>query len=185
LGALLLLGIVGLIVGQQRARNPLAASSQATVIKVDTSRAEGDRLAANLRTLSREMEEFTRRQAEHTEAAKSKAQSQAAAKPPASPSPGQSVEASAGKVDCRGEGRAFSVTHQDDGVSISYNGGPRLRPTVNDQGLGMVVVSKVEPTNRVSIAFMKGDKDRTIVLINDAAGNLFKTFGVECTAAAF
>jgi hypothetical protein len=46
-------------------------------------------------------------------------------------------------------------------------------------------MSRVEPTNRVSLGFWKGDKDRTIVIIADAVGNVFQTFGVECTAAAF
>jgi len=88
-------------------------------------------------------------------------------------------------VDCAGEGRKFFVIRQNDVVSVSYNGGPLMRPTIHDQGAGLIIVSMVEPTNRISLGFMKGDKDRTIVLISDAVGNVFRTFGVDCSAAAF
>ncbi len=187
---LLVVVTAGVIVGQHRAKYLAVKSDQVTIVKVDNpNAAEGKAggVSAELRVLSREVEELSRQQAAHAEAAKLKAQSQAMAAPTPSFPPTAKLpsQGSDHKIDCSGEGRSFSVSRQSGGVSISYNGGPLLRPVISDQGLGMIVVSKVEPTNRISIAFMKGDKDRTVVLINDATGNLYRTFGVECTAAAF
>jgi curved DNA-binding protein CbpA len=181
-------GVVSFIIGQQRPRHVAASSDNVTVVRVDDPKEQGHKqaLSAELRALSREVDAVARRQAERTEVARQKAESQAAVASSAAPAPAERLaEESDGRVACSGEGRKFFVTRQG-GINVSYNGGPAMRPEISEQGAGrMVVMSKVEPTNRISIAFIKGDKDGTIVLINDAAGNVYRTFAVECSAAVF
>jgi len=73
---------------------------------------------------------------------------------------------------------------QNDIVSVSYNGGPLMRPTIHDQE---------RPGHRVdggadqqdSLGFMKGDKDRTIVLISDAVGQCLSNLRRRLFRAAF
>jgi hypothetical protein len=48
-----------------------------------------------------------------------------------------------------------------------------------------VLVSRIEPTNRIAIGFTKGDRGATTLLMFDDAGRVQQTFYVECTAAAF
>jgi len=155
--------------------------------------------------LSKEVDELSRLRASRVATSRSKAEAKTEEQSPGkgtekkaaaptqalsstspAPSPaGQPSTDANRKVDCSGEGRSFFVVRQDGVVSVSYNGGPMMRPTIHDQGAGLIIVSMVEPTNRISLGFMKGDKDGTVVLISDAVGNVFRTFGVDCSAAAF
>ena len=203
---LLVLSTVGFILFQERQKNIAAQQEQITVVRVDNSlrpaspedarRGEGG--SASVSALTKEKELYARLQASQAEAARQRAEALAAEKKAAAaqsapPLPTASSSAPAErpseganrKVDCSGEGRKFYVTRQNDIISVSYNGGPLMNPKINDQGAGLVIMSMVEPTNRISIGFMKGDKDRTIVLISDAVGNVFRTIGVDCSAAVF
>ena len=104
----------------------------------------------------------------------------------ARPNAGQpQSEGQSSAVICTGEARTFSVSRQEGVVSVSYNGAAPVNPTIEEQASGLVVLGKIGPKGRTSLVFMKGDKDRTIVIISDAVGNVFRTFGVECSAAAF
>lgn len=198
---------VGLIVWQQRLKQIADQQAQATIVRVDPSprpgpleesrRPDGEMTALppSLSALSKEMEELARMRASREEAARNRAKSQAegesaekkmaAASSSAAAAAEQPSKDGDRKVDCAGEGRRFYVLHQKDVVSVSFNGGPLMHPVINDLGTGMIMMSRVEPSNKISIAFMKGDKDRTIVIISDAVGNVFRTFGVECSAALF
>jgi hypothetical protein len=179
-----------------------------TIVRTDDARRpspldgvySGERLAAgtpsSLVELSNEMERLSRQQASRAPAAKSNPDAPAdgastdaniAAAPkvpprtPADPSPKDGQR----RVDCSGEGRSFYVIRQNNAISVSYNGGAPVSPLLNDTTPGVVVLSKVEPTGRISLGFVKGNKNGAIVLISDAVGNVFRTFGVECSAAAF
>lgn len=199
---------LGLIVTQHRLKLLANQQDQVTVVRVDepprSSPLDGLRRAErpvpsappSLAELAREMERLSHQQAARVEAARNKADGQSQTAPPerkpvatpGAPTPatgGQPSNESHQKVDCSGEGRSFYVIRQNNAVSVSFNGGPLVHPLVSDTAAGMIVMSKVEPSNRISIGFLKGDKDGTIVLITDAVGNVFRTFGVECSAAAF
>jgi len=189
---------VGVLV-EQRLERIEAERSQMTIVRVDPPR-DGrpggrDAVAANISALSRDIEQLSRLQESQVEVAKSrlaahaegdkKANAMVAALPP--PSQQQHQQPSdAGGVSCAGEGRKFSVVRESNTVSVSYNGGPLMHPIINEQGIaGMIVMSKVEPTGLISIGFIKGDKDRTILIVSDAVGNIFRTIGVDCSGAVF
>ena len=172
--------------------------NQILIVKVDPPRpgSRGDsrsgdiaNTTADLNALTRDLERQSREQMARVEAAKKRVEAEmenatkARNAPPPSQSPAPAERPST--IDCKGEGRNFLVTHEKNAVSISYNGNPAVQPTVSDPGTGVIIMSKVEPTNRVSIGFMKGDKNGTIVMIADDKGKVFRTVGVECTAAAF
>jgi curved DNA-binding protein CbpA len=203
-GAILFVVVaVVVIIAEQRQKNLAAQQDQITVVRVDASRRpgpsdevrRGEGAPPGLSALAKEKEQFARLQASQAEAARLRAEAQGGSaekkvvtstSPSPALTPGEQPSTDANrKVDCAGEGRKFFVIRQNDVVSVSYNGGPLMRPTIHDQGAGLIIVSMVEPTNRISLGFMKGDKDRTIVLISDAVGNVFRTFGVDCSGAAF
>jgi curved DNA-binding protein CbpA len=200
---------LGAIIAQRRADQ--SQHPQMTVVKIDNGyrpdpldaqhRAERDGagLPSDLAALSREMDRLSRLRAERAEqaraqeAAEAKARAEAQAKAArekaesasAMALPSGTDEAVGRQIECSGEGRRFVVIRQHDAVSISYNGGPLSHPVVHDSGTGMIVVSGVEPSNRISIGFMKGYKDGTVLLVSDAAGNVFRTIGLDCSGAAF
>lgn len=198
--ALLVVLVLGIVIGQQRMANQQAALLRTTVVKVDPPRSpleprrdprDPNGLSPELKALGREFETLTRQQADRAEARKAEAEAKRIAaetppqvKPPA-PAGTPPADPLYRKVDCRGGGRTLTVVHQNNAVSLSYNGGPMVKPTVKETTAGMVVVSAFEPSNLVSIGFMKGDKDRTVLIITDAAGNVFSSIGFDCSAAAF
>ncbi len=194
--ALLVVAASAFIAQQQRQR---ALESQITVVRVDPPRpphlsADNQKrgLPPDLGALAAEMERLSHLQVARVEEAKKRMQAEVeraqkiVAPPPTLDPPSRPAALPRPpKIDCAGEGRAFVVTHDDDITSVSYNGGPAVRPAIRDLGTGIILVSKVEPTNRISIGFWKGDKNGTIILVSDATGKLFQTYGVDCTAAAF
>ncbi|HTR87412.1 MAG TPA: DnaJ domain-containing protein [Reyranella sp.] len=188
------------VIVQQRLERMAAEREQMTIVRVDPPRHDdryGDRdaVAANLSALSRDVERVTRLQASQVEAARSRlAAHEGEKKAPtvvASLSPPQQQQKQKppegdGRVSCSGEGRKFSVVRQSDTISVSYNGGAPTQPLISDQGIaGMIVMSKVEPTGLISIGFIRGDKDRTILIVTDSVGNIFRTIGVDCSGAVF
>ena len=193
--AAMVVGALALVTYERRREAEL--EKQITVVRVDPRPAIPSTDATrrggppDLSVLAREMERLSRLQVERVEIAKKKVQAelenvQRKAAQPAKPPPAAAAPvALPARVDCTGEGRAFSLVHHDNDTSVSYNGGPMMRPTVRDLGTGIVLVSEVEPTHRISLGFWKGDKDRTIVVVTDKAGHVFQTFGVDCTGPAF
>ncbi|WP_457825436.1 hypothetical protein, partial [Staphylococcus aureus] len=63
------------------------------------------------------------------------------------------------KVECSGEGRRFSLHRQNEAVSVAFNDAAPTQPTVHDLGTGIVMVSAFEPTKRIALGFIKGDKN--------------------------
>jgi curved DNA-binding protein CbpA len=193
---LLVVGATAFVAWQRRES---ALQDQTTVVVTDPLRSamhqadsrRGDKgtagLPPDLGILSKEMERISREQVARVEAAKKRMEEQARenAKKEAEAALPRQPWVPPANVDCSGEGRAFSLKRENNNINVSFNGGPPVRPAINELGTGMIVLSKIEPTNRISLGFLKGDKDGTIVLVFDKAGNLFRTFGVDCTAAAF
>jgi curved DNA-binding protein CbpA len=175
-----------------------AREEQVMIVRVDPPRLpRGDQVQRppiDAGSLNKELERASREQVARVEAARKRVeeqannvarQSAASSAPTPAPAPPAPVRERPGRVDCKGEGRVFTITYKDGVTTVAYNGSPAVQPSIADPGTGIVIMSRVEPTNRVSLGFWKGDKDRTIVIVVDAVGNVFQTFGVECTAAAF
>jgi curved DNA-binding protein CbpA len=82
------------------------------------------------------------------------------------------------------DGRRFSITGEGGVVGLSYNGGSPVHPSTDADGTYMVMLSHIEPQNRISIGFMRGKKDGA-VFVSDANGNVVRTIGAKCSAAPF
>lgn len=140
--------------------------------------------------LAREVDRIVQSQVERVEAAKRRMEEQLseleARKPPASgSSPRKPPVLLASHVQCIGRGTNIVLTKDNDGAKVSYDNGPMVAPRISDLGTGTVLVSRIEPTNKIAIGFTKGDRNGTKLLMFDQAGSVQQTFNVECTAAAF
>lgn len=82
------------------------------------------------------------------------------------------------------DGTAFSITNQNGLLSVSYNGAAPVRPKIEVQGALTVLFAKVGSGNGVAIGLFKGDKDGTMLILSDEAGNPIKTVGAKCSEAA-
>lgn len=83
-----------------------------------------------------------------------------------------------------GDGGRFSITGERGVVSLSYNGGSPVHPSTDADGTYMVMLSRIEPQNRISIGFMRGNKSGAL-FVSDANGNVVRTIGATCSAAPF
>lgn len=152
--------------------------------------AAGPGLPADPGILSKEVDRAVQAQMQRVEEAKRKLEQQQAemaerAKAAQPPTPPAGPVMKADKVSCGREGRAIVLTKEKDGPKISYDGETPVVPRISDLGNGAVLVSRIEATNKVAIAFTKGDARNTQILIFDSTGSVARTFTVECTAAAF
>jgi len=77
------------------------------------------------------------------------------------------------------------LTRDKDSARVSYDNGPPLQPRISDLGTGTVLVSRIEPSNKTAVAFTRGDRSGTTLLMFDEAGRVQQTFAIECTVAAF
>ena len=91
----------------------------------------------------------------------------------------------AARVQCTGRGTNIVMTRDKDGAKVAYDNGPPVQPRISDLGSGTVLVSRIEPSNKIAIGFTKGDRSATKLLLFDEAGRVLQTFPVDCTAAAF
>lgn len=89
------------------------------------------------------------------------------------------------RVECIGFGTRIVLSRDNEDTKVSYDAKPAVKARVRDLGTGIVLVSRIEPTNKYTLAFTKGDRNDTKLLIFDSAGKVQATFDVECTAAAF
>lgn len=200
---LLIVVTVGIAVYQHYTR--LARERQITVIRVDPNpRPAGRERTATALTdmptgtpshpgetgiLAKEIDRLLQRQVDRVEEAKKKmeaqksefAQQQAKSAPPQTAGPVPRVP----RVDCSGAGRTFVMTTDKDGTKFSTDEATPVTPRISDLGTGVVLVSRIESTNRLAIGFKKGLRDATTVLMFDSAGSVQHSFKVECSAAAF
>jgi hypothetical protein len=157
-------------------------------------------LPADPGILTKEVDRAVQTQIGRVEAAKKRMEAQLseleAHKPSASggaPSAAASNGGSAAKapamvaerVHCIGRGTNIVMTRDNDIAKVSYDNGPQVQPRISDLGTGVVLVSRIEPTNRIAIGFTKGNPHGTTLLLFDEAGRVQQTFNVECTLAAF
>ena len=147
-------------------------------------------LPADPGILTKEVDRNVQAQVERVEAAKKRMEAQIseleAHKPaPKSDSPGKMPTLLASHVQCTGRGTNIVLTREKDIAKVSYDNGPAVQPRISDLGTGTVLVSRIEPTNKIAIGFTKGDRNGTTLLMFDEAGHVQQTFTIECTVAAF
>jgi hypothetical protein len=203
LAGMVVLLTVSVAIGLYQHYTRIARERQITVVRVEPSARLGYRERTALTdmptgtpahpgetgVLAKEVDRALQRQVDRVEEAKKKmeaqrselAQQQQQAKAAA---PG--LVPKVPKVECSGAGRTFVMTHDDkDGTRVSTDGDKPVAPRISDLGTGVVLVSRIEPTNRLAIGFKKGLRDSTTVLMFDSAGSVQLSFNVECSAAAF
>jgi len=140
--------------------------------------------------LAKEAERAVQAQIERVEAARKRMEAQLNAleahKPPATGGvPGKTPAMVAARVQCSGRGTTIVLTRDNDIPKVSYDNGPEVQPRISDLGTGAVLVSRIEPTNKIAIGFTKGDRTATTLLMFDETGRVQQTFPIECTVAAF
>jgi hypothetical protein len=161
------------------------------IVKVDRdNRGRAPALPADPGILTKEVDRAVQAQIERVEAAKKRMAEQLseleAHKPP--PSVGASGKTPillGSRVECTGRGTDIVLTREHDIAKVSYDNGPQVQPRISDLGTGSILVSRIEPTNKMAIAFTKGDRAGTTLLMFDEAGRVQQTFPIECTVAAF
>ena len=89
------------------------------------------------------------------------------------------------RVQCTGRGTNIVLTRDKDITKVSYDNGPAVQPRISDLGTGTILVSRIEPTNRMAVGFTRGDRTGTKLLMFDEAGRVQQTFPIECSVAAF
>jgi hypothetical protein len=159
------------------------------IVKVDRDPRGRPALPADPGILTKEVDRGVQAQIERVEAAKKRVEAQLseleAHKPAANGAAAKTPAMVAPRVQCTGRGTNIVMTRETDGAKVSYDGGPPVQPRISDLGTGTVLVSRIEPTNKIAIGFTKGDRTATKLLLFDEAGRVLQTFNVECTAAAF
>jgi len=141
-------------------------------------------------SLSKEADRAVQAQVERVEAARKRMAAQLAeldARKPSSSggSPSKPPTMRMARVECIGRGTNIVLTRENDVAKVSYDKGPKVQARVSDLGTGTVLVSRIEPTNKMAIAFTKGDSNGTTLLMFDQAGSVQQTFNVTCTGVAF
>jgi DnaJ domain len=157
------------------------------IVKVDRDpRASHPALPADPGILTKEVDRGVQAQIERVEAAKKRMETQLseldAHKAPATT---KMPDMLAARVLCTGRGTNIVMTRDKDGAKVAYDNGPPVQPRISDLGSGTVLVSRIEPSNKIAIGFTKGDRGATKLLLFDEAGRVLQTFPVDCTAAAF
>lgn len=95
-------------------------------------------------------------------------------------------EAVARKADCTAaDGTKFAITNHSGVVNVAFNGAAPKRARVDAKGPNIVLLSKFEPFDRIAIAVVKGDRDRTEIIVSDSAGNAIQTIEAKCSDAVF
>jgi hypothetical protein len=157
------------------------------VVKVERDNRGAPKLPPDPGILTKEVDRVVQAQIARVEAAKQRmaqlSELEAHKPPPAAP--GNTPTLLASRVQCIGRGTNIVLTREHDIAKVSYDNGPEVQPRISDLGTGTVLVSRIEPSNKIAIGFTKGDRTGTTLLMFDEAGRVQQTFSVECTVAAF
>jgi len=158
-------------------------------VKVDRDAGRRPALPADPGILTKDVDRAVQAQIERVEAARKRMAQlgeQEAHKPPTSAgAPGKAPAMLAARVQCTGRGTNIVLVRDKDAARVSYDNGPEVQPRISDLGTGTVLVSRIEPSNKIAIGFTKGDRAATTLLMFDEAGHVLQTFPIECTVAAF
>ena len=159
-------------------------------VKVDRDAGRRPALPADPGILTKEVDHAVQAQIERVEAARKRMATQLSeldAHKPATGggAPGKAPAMLAARVQCTGRGTNIVLTRDKDAARVSYDNGPEVQPRISDLGTGTVLVSRIEPSNKIAIGFTKGERTGTTLLMFDEAGRVQQTFPIECTVAAF
>jgi hypothetical protein len=159
-------------------------------VKVDRDNRERPALPRDPGILTKEADRAVQAQIARVEAARKQMAAQLSELEARKPPPNAGLPANtpimvAARVQCVGRGTTIVLTRDNDIARVSYDNGPEVQPRISDLGTGTVLVSRIEPTNKIAVGFTKGDRTAATLLMFDAAGRVQQTFSIECTAAAF
>jgi hypothetical protein len=89
------------------------------------------------------------------------------------------------RAECIDRATNIVLTREGGVVMVSYDNAPPVQPRISDLGTGTILVSRIEPTNKFAIAFTRGERNSTMLLMFGQAGNLQHAITVKCSVAAF
>jgi len=160
----------------------------------DANRDDGSRLARSGREpvapadgsiLGKEVERAVQAQIGRVEAARKRLEAQLSELDARNPQAAKPPAMVAERTQCIGRGTNIVLIRDNDSALVSYDYGPEVQPRISDLGSGIVLVSRIEPSNKFAIGFTRGDRTGTTLLMFDEAGRVQQTFNVECTVSAF
>lgn len=96
------------------------------------------------------------------------------------------IEASSGQSLCVSDsGVRFAIINRNGSISVVYNNGNTVRPSIQYAGRSMVLLTNIVANDSVMISLTRGDEDGTLLFHADAAGNFGKPVGAKCEGLAY
>jgi hypothetical protein len=97
------------------------------------------------------------------------------------------LEAAARKSTCTGDdGTKFSITNLYGDIDVAYKGAPPVRAKIDSQGQSMITLSKIVPSNAITIVLMKGERNGTMLILSDTSGNKpTRSIAAKCVGLAY
>lgn len=96
------------------------------------------------------------------------------------------IEASSGQSLCvTDSGVRFTIVNRNGSISVQYNNGNAVRPSIQYAGRSMVLLTNIVANDSVMISLTRGEEDGTLLFHADAAGNFGKPVGVRCEGLAY
>ena len=95
-------------------------------------------------------------------------------------------EAVARQADCTAaDGTKFAIINHGSVITVAFNGAAPKRARADAKGPNIVLLSKFEPFDRITIAVVRGDRDGTEIIVSDSAGSPIQTIEAKCSDVAF
>jgi hypothetical protein len=95
-------------------------------------------------------------------------------------------EAVARQADCTAaDGTKFAIINHGSVITVAFNGAAPKRARADAKGPNIVLLSKFEPFDRITIAVVRGDRDGTEIIVSDSAGSPIQTIDAKCSDVAF
>jgi hypothetical protein len=132
------------------------------IVRVNRDNGRRPPLLPDPGTFVKEVDRAVQLQIERVEAARKRVVEQLSeleAQKPAAPggAPARTATMVAARVQCIGRGTNIMLVRDNDGTRVSYDNGPEAR--ISDLGTGAVLVSRIEPSNRIAFGFTKSDRN--------------------------
>ena len=121
-----------------------------------------------------------------TDAAEERASSNTAPVDRSSAVASSGSEAVARQADCTAaDGTKFAIINHGSVITVAFNGAAPKRARADAKGPNIVLLSKFEPFDRITIAVVRGDRDGTEIIVSDSAGSPIQTIEAKCSDVAF
>ena len=97
------------------------------------------------------------------------------------------LEAAARKSACTADdGTKFSITNLYGEIDVAYKGAPPVRARIDPQSQSMIALSKIVPSNAITIVLMKGERNGTMLILSDVSGNRpTRSIAAKCIGLAY